>query len=78
MNTKEQDDRIQAGTEDNAFRVEFGAALADLMGKVRFRGHDEREWIAEQIALELAEEPVICRRLGELLPVHDEQDAGAA
>jgi len=78
MNTQEQNDQIQAGAEHDIFRVEFAQALAELMGKIHFRGYNEHEWIAEQIALGLAEEPMIRRHLMELLPAYDELEAGAA
>lgn len=68
----------QSGAEDDTFRAEFVEALADLMGKIQFRGCNHHAWIAEQIASGLAEEPAICRHLMELLRAYDEPETGAA
>ena len=52
---------------EDAFKSEFSAALDELAGKVRFRGTRHQEWIAQQFALKLAEEPAVCKQLSILL-----------
>ena len=71
-----QDTIITAKTpcKNSAFRSEFGEALDELVNKIRYRGQHQSEWIAEQIASGLAEQPGIRKHLVTLLEAYDLQD----
>lgn len=78
MKTEDQIHQLKAQAQDDAFRAEFRKALSELLGKIRFRGQKSHEWIAEQIAGGLSEEPMVRQHLMELLPTYDEPEKDTA
>ena len=69
---------VKSQADEDAFKDEFSRALADLMGKVRYRGIAHYEWIAEQLARSLAEEPALHSHVAARLPKHDRQEKESA
>lgn len=70
--------KIGPPTQSDAFKVEFSKALAELLGKIRFRGQRHQEWIAEQIVHGLSEEPRIKGHLLDILLSYQEQEKESA
>ena len=74
MNTQEKITTAETPCKNSAFRSEFGEALDELVNKIRYRGQHQSEWIAEQIACGLAEQPGIRKHLVTLLEAHNVRD----
>ncbi len=78
ITTQEKIDLVKGQADEDAFKAEFSRALADLMSKVQFRGIAHYEWIAEQIARNLSENPALYQHLLEHLPRYDRQEKESA
>lgn len=78
ISTEEKLELVKSQADEDAFKDEFSKALADLMGKVRYRGIAHYEWIAEQLARSLAEEPALQEHLTARLPKLDQQEKESA
>lgn len=78
MAAQKQITEVDMQTQDDAFEAEFSAALADLLGKMHFRGKRHQQWIAQQIVDGLSEEPEIRQHLANLLLTSDEHEKETA
>lgn len=78
ITTQEKIDLVKGQADEDAFKAEFSRALADLMSKVQFRGIAHYEWIGEQMARSLSENPALHQHILEHLARHDRQEKESA
>lgn len=78
MTAEEKIEPIDGPVQYDAFKEEFQNALIDLMDKVRFRGTPHYEWIADQIAQRVSEDPRLQQQLLDALRECSEREQMSA